>query len=278
MEKLIFDIESTGLDPQNDRIVQLAIMVIDEEGNVKVNKSKLYNPEIPISKSAQETHGISDKHVKDAPTFDEDAKKLKKLFEGKILIGYNLLRFDLPMLMAEFARAEVDVTFSGKYIDILLVEKKLNSNKLEDVYYRYTGEEMVDAHDALADINATRVVMEGQMKKVMREAELEDPLAENADPLDLMYELSGTKDLVDITNKLKRDDKGYLIFNFGKSMNKRVIDDVNYANWILKENFPAQVKDLIRAELTKDSLPKKEQPQGFRHGFKPITVDDDLPF
>jgi DNA polymerase-3 subunit epsilon len=281
MDKLFFDIESTGLSTETDRIIQLAIKVVKEDGSILVNKSKLYNPEIPISDSAFEAHGISDDDVKDCPLFSEDAKKLKKLFENKIIIGYNIMRFDVPLLMAEFARAKVEVDLSGKFLDVLNIEKKLNSNALAKTYERYSGEILEGAHDAMKDVEATELIFNCQDKIVEDCVEWKD--------VDL-YDLSDTKEMVDLYNKLKRDDKGFLIFNFGKAKGVRVIDDINYAGWILKENFPTQVKDLIRAEQTKHAFkPKeslkithlpprnlKEQPKSYN--WKPSNEPDDLPF
>lgn len=250
MDILFFDIESTGLSTENDRIVQLAIKVVTETGEVKVNKSKLYNPGISISETAFQTHGISDTDVADAPSFKEDARKLAKLFEDKVIVGYNIMRFDLPMIMAEFLRYGVEPKLSGKYLDVLNIEKKLNSNRLEDAYYRYTGKKLEGGHDAMKDVEATELVFNCQAKIVNDRVDMQDT--------DL-FDLSGTKDMIDLTNKLKKDDRGYLIFNFGKAKGKRIIDDASYAKWILNENFPEQVKDMIRAEQTKHALGKKPQ-------------------
>ena len=270
MDTLFFDIESTGLSTETDRIVQLAIMVVDDNGKVLVDKAKLYNPTIPISKMAHDAHGISDKDVKDAPLFSSDAKKLKKLFENKIIIGYNIMRFDIPMLLAEFARAKVDIDFSGKFIDVLNVEKKLNSNRLEDAYFRYTGNKLTGAHDAGNDVRATKVIFEGQERKLYDdiESQITDGESSTSELVeDMLYELSGTKQMVDIYNKLKRDNEGYLIFNFGKHNGKRIIDEKQYAGWILDNEFPTQVKSLIREEQTRNALGKKPQ--------TPVVSDDE---
>lgn len=257
MERLIFDIESTGLSTETDRIVQLAIMVINEKGEVILDKAKLYNPTIPISDMASKTHGIKDKDVKNAPKFSEDAKKLKKMFENKIIIGYNIMRFDIPMLLAEFRRAKVEVDLSGKFIDVLNIEKKLNSNRLEDAYLRYTGNKLSGGHDAGNDVRATKAVLDGQEEKISLQitGQITDEEIPDDEILeDTLYELSGTKDMVDIYNKLKRDKEGYLIFNFGKHLNKRIIDEKQYAGWMLDNEFPTQVKALIREEQTKHAL------------------------
>lgn len=300
MDKLFFDIESTGLSTETDRIVQLAIMVVSETGEILVDKSKMYNPKIPISKTAHDAHGISDSDVKDCPTFASDAKKLKKLFEDKIIVGYNIMRFDIPMLLAEFARAKVELDLSGKFIDILNVEKKLNSNKLADAYFRYTGNKLTGAHDAMNDVRATKTIWEGQADKIIQgiEEQYQEQAAEDGSLDEMFYELSGTKEMVDIYNKLKRDKDGYLIFNFGKHKDKRIIDEKQYAGWILDNDFPSQVKNLIREEQTRNAmggakltiqvsdkeakgiifgLPKVKF-GGKKEGWVPLHDEDDVPF
>lgn len=248
MDYVYLDLETTGPDSSKDRIVQLAIKVVSEEGEVLINKSKLYNPEMPISKQASEVHGIKDKDVKDAPTFKEDAKRLKKLLENKILVGYNLVVFDIPILLNEFDRAGVSLDLSGKIIDVYRIEQKIHQRTLSTVYRNYTGKELDDAHDALADINATHVVLEHQLKLIAKNAK-GNPSPEQLE--ELLYELSGTKDIVDFYGKFSRDDKGYLTFKFGKHKGKRILDEPEYADWMLKESFPSQVKNLIVAERKK---------------------------
>jgi len=221
----IFDVESTGLSPSNDRIVQLGIKIISPVGKVLLNKSKLYNPGIPISEAAYKTHGISNESVKNEIPFKQDASKLKKIFENKIIAGYNILRFDLPLLAAEFERCGISIDFGTDIIDVLKIERKINDNTLSSVYKRYTGKELDGSHDASNDLNATFEILQHQINNF----DLDE---------DKLYELSGSKDMLDYSGKLSRDAEGFLIFNFGKKcMGKRVIDNKDYASWVLSEEL-----------------------------------------
>lgn len=246
MKKVIFDIETTGADKTKDRIVQLAIHCYDENGKVLTSKSKLYNPEMPISQAAQDTHGISDKMVKNADKFSDDAKKLKKIFEDSELIGYNIIQFDIPVLMAEFDRAGVSLELSGQVIDVMKLETALNPRTLGAVYKRYTGEEMENAHDAMGDVKATSIILQHQLERIQ------------ADEMDLnkMMEAAGIPPgSADFFGKFRYDDEGFLIYNFGKHLNRRILADSDtrkYADWMLGEAFPGQVKKLIKEELKKD--------------------------
>lgn len=235
MEKLIFDVETTGVDVNKDRIVQLAVMVLDKDWNITMKKSMLLNPQIPIPKEASAIHGITDSDVADKPTFRGVAKALKKLFENKELGGFNILNFDLPLLATEFERAGVDVEFSDKIIDAYKIEYAIHPRTLSDVYFSYTGEKLTDAHNAMADVEATAQVLFNQNKNKPKDKTL--------------YELSGSTNLVDFTGKLTRNENGDIVFNFGKNKGKRLKDEKDYCNWILKSDFSNQLKNIIQKEI-----------------------------
>jgi DNA polymerase-3 subunit epsilon len=261
MDTLVFDIESTGPNASKDRIVQLAILVVSEDKEVLLKKSKKYNPGIPITKEATAIHGITDEDVQDCDSFKDDAKKLKKIFENKIIVTYNGLRFDIPMLMAEFERAKVSVELSGKFIDVMKVETKLAPRDLSSVYKKYTGKTLNGAHDALADVMATSTIYDAHYSILWDRVEHADGCGadvsvHNYDFIDELMELSGSKNIVDYSGKLKRDDQGYLIFTFGKNKDHRAIDEKEYCSWILNSDFPTQMKNLIREEISNHTIKK----------------------
>src|SRR6202000_1695438 len=99
----IIDLETTGINLGSDRIVEIVIVKILPDGKKKV-KRKLINPEIPISVTSTEIHGITNEMVKDAPTFRQVANELKQFLDHCDLGGYNSNRFGIPMLGEEFLR------------------------------------------------------------------------------------------------------------------------------------------------------------------------------
>src|SRR4051812_19909496 len=102
---LFLDLESTGKDPCTDRIVELGVTVLHPDGSVKPRGwSQLFNPGIPIPQEATDIHGIDDAAVANKPPFLEIAPILVQRFVGKDLAGYNLRRFDLPLLDEELRR------------------------------------------------------------------------------------------------------------------------------------------------------------------------------
>ena len=70
-----FDLETTGLDIRQDRIVELSCIKILPSGEREVRTKRL-NPQKPISPAASAVHGIYDDDVKDEPTFSQIAKSL----------------------------------------------------------------------------------------------------------------------------------------------------------------------------------------------------------
>ena len=116
---IFFDLETTGVDVAHDRIVEISMVKIGVDGE-KVVKTRRINPQMHIPEEATAVHGISDEDVKDEPTFRQIAKSLAAFIDGCDFGGFNSNRFDLPMLVEEFLRAEVDVNFACGGIQVLL--------------------------------------------------------------------------------------------------------------------------------------------------------------
>ena len=122
---VFFDLETTGINITNDRIVEISYLKIDLKGN-EISKTLKINPTIPIPPETTAIHKITDEDVKDAPTFSEIAKSLAKDFEGCDLAGYNSNKFDIPLLVEEFLRADVDLDMrKRKFIDVQVIFMKM---------------------------------------------------------------------------------------------------------------------------------------------------------
>jgi len=133
MNKTYFDLETTGTNVNSDRIVQIGIKVVNNK-ECLFKQSLLINPGISIPKEASDVHGITDKHVKNALPFSSVAKELKPYFEDNIIIGFNILKFDLPLLYNEFERCGISVNFSKKIIDVYKIETKASPKTLGATY------------------------------------------------------------------------------------------------------------------------------------------------
>ena len=138
--KIFFDTETTGVDAFNDRIVEIAIVKTDDDLNVIDEFYSLINPTIPIPLEATEVHNISDEDVKTAPTFEEIANEIYEFIKDCDVAGYNSNRFDIPLLSSEFNRVGIEWDLTDRnIIDVYRIETKFHTNKLSDVYKRYTG-------------------------------------------------------------------------------------------------------------------------------------------
>ena len=102
----VLDTETTGVDPLTDRIVELAVVRLDPDGAARRYR-RLVDPGVPIPPAATAVHGIADADVAGRPRFAAIADRLARRLDGCDLAGFNLRRFDLPLLAAEFARAGV---------------------------------------------------------------------------------------------------------------------------------------------------------------------------
>jgi len=235
---VFFDLETTGIDPSKDRIVQMHFIKRRPDGGEEIYAA-LVNPGIPISAEATEIHGIRDQDVQGERTFQEIALELMTWLSGSDLAGYNSNKFDIPLLAEEFHRAGHDYNIRDiQTIDVFLLEKKVNSHKLEETYKRYTGKSLDDAHDAGADIRATMEILDHQLA---RNPHLGDTIEGLGGPL-------LTEEGIDLAGKLKIID-GEACYTFGKHKGHPVKNHTDYARWMIDNDFPAETKRHLRAIL-----------------------------
>ena len=233
---VFFDLETTGLDIVNDRIVQIAYIKVNPNGTEE-EKNFLINPERPIPAETTAIHGISDADVADKPTFKELASILVKDFKGADLAGYNSNKFDLPMLAEEFLRAGADIDLSRcKKIDVQTIFFRKEQRNLVAAYKFYCGKDLTNAHNALADTRATYEVLKGQLDKY---PDLENDMA-------YLSEFTSSNKNVDFAGHLVYNDKGEEVINFGKYKGKLAAEvlkaDAGYFGWILQADFPLTTK------------------------------------
>ena len=160
-----FDLETTGLSLSRDRIVELAIIRVSPQGDV-FEKVRRYNPEMPIPAEAAAVHGITDDIVADEHPFRATAKSLARLLEPCDLAGFNIRRFDLPILLAEFRRAGVDFEVRDRrLIDMKIIFHREEPRDLSAAARFYLARDHEDAHTALGDIRTTAAVLTAQLQR-----------------------------------------------------------------------------------------------------------------
>lgn len=242
------DLETTGVSLSNDRIIEIAIVKILQDGSRQV-KRKLIQPEMPIPAQSTEIHGITDDMVKDAPTFKQSANELKQFIENCDLGGYNSNRFDIPMLMEEFLRAgiELDLT-TRKMVDVQHVFYTMEPRTLTAAYKFYCQKDLEGAHSAEHDVNATIDVLLSQIQRY--------PQLGNS--VESILGVIGEEKIVDYARRFSFDDKGVEVFNFGKHKGKPVMDvlkaEPQYYDWMMRGDFPLHTKQKLTEILNRTLL------------------------
>jgi DNA polymerase III subunit epsilon len=157
------DLETTGGVAGLDRIVEIGVFKLGPRGD-SFEYHTLINPEIPIPCEVTAVHGIHDKDVQGSPTFGDVARDLAKFLEGCDLAGYNLVRFDLPILAAEFERVGQCLDMNDRQVvDLMSIYHKKEPRDLNAAHRFYCGTEHTHAHSAFADARACWDVLQGQL-------------------------------------------------------------------------------------------------------------------
>lgn len=243
------DLETTGVNISNDRIVEIAIVKILADGTRQV-KRKLINPQIPIPAGASDVHGITDDMVKDAPSFKKVANEVKQFIENCDLGGYNSNRFDIPMLIEEFLRAGVSFSADGrKLVDVQKVFHMMEQRTLGAAYKFYCNKTLEDAHSAEADATATWEVLEAQIERY--------PQIGNT--VESIVKFTGEDDIVDFARRFVKEN-GVEVFNFGKHKGKPVVqvlkEEPQYYDWMMKGDFAMNTKQKLTEILNRTLLKK----------------------
>jgi len=245
---IFFDLETTGVNISRDKIVEIAAIKVQTDGS-QIEKVHRVNPEIPIPQEASLIHGIYDKDVQNEPTFKQLAKELVQFFEGCDLAGFNILKFDVPLLVEEFLRAGIDFDITNKkLLDAQKIFHMMEKRNLTAAYRFYCDKNLEDAHSALADTKATIEIFDEQIRRY-----------ENMEVIDLQGNKVGViendmgkihgltnRKMVDLAGRIVLNDRGEEIFNFGKHKGKKVVDVFNaepsYYDWMLKNDFSLDTK------------------------------------
>lgn len=249
------DIEATGLNVIRDRILQIAIIKYFADGRPPEELSMLINPGIPISEEAMQVHGILPKDVANKPTFQQVAKRIYDFIGNADLAGYNSNRFDVPMLMEEFARVGIEFDIDRRRsIDVQRIFYKMEPRTLKAALKFYRDQDMEDAHDALADVRATVDVFMGQLERyqgvdyVDEDGQVQPAPVRNE--VQALHDFTNDNRFIDATQRLRYDGNGVVVFNFGKYNGQPVAEtlvrDKQYYNWMLNKEFSTQVKQLIK--------------------------------
>ena len=264
---IVFDLETTGLDLVNDRIIQISYIKVFPDGTEQ-RENLFVNPERPIPVEVMQLTGITNEQVQDQPTFKQLSTKLAQQFTGCDFAGFNSNHFDVPMLAEEFLRAGVDFDFSKcRLIDAQTIFHKMERRNLAAAYKFYCGRKMEDdftAHKADEDTEATYRVLMAELdmyapgKQEEADRQLNNDMEELArfsktnDNVDFAGRIVW-KDMTDAQGNVMTDKDGkprkYEVFNFGKYKGWGVADvlhrDPGYYSWMLSSDFTYDTKQVL---------------------------------
>jgi DNA polymerase-3 subunit epsilon len=241
------DLETTGVDVSKDKIVQVAALRVKPDGKI-AKRTWLVNPGIPIPPAATEIHGITDEMVKDEPTFERVAQTVASAISDHVVCGYNIDRFDLPLLRREMYDAGVRFHKDQDTVtlDVMKLVTKMFSRKLGAMYERYVGEPLVGSHDAYEDAKATMILLGAMIKQ-------EDVIPESLEGVREFYydENRDKNNHYDAVGKLIKNEEGKICFNFGAHKGKPVDTEPDYVNWMIrkKDDFPKDTIEIVKTEI-----------------------------
>lgn len=232
---VFFDCETTGVDPYQDRIVELAIHV---SGMHPVTTR--INPGRPIPPEASAVHGITDEDVSDAPRFEEIAADVQRTIEGCVLVGYNCIRFDTILLDAELRRAGQSGCIDFPEIDLYQVWQRSEPRTLTGAVKRFLGRDLDDAHSAAADASVLRELL----ASVAHAFGIYGP-----DMMDVLQKLSKPPEMVDRDGKFIRREDGVICFNIGNKRGEPASSDEGFLRWMLGKDFSPETKAIAKKLL-----------------------------
>jgi DNA polymerase-3 subunit epsilon len=243
---IFFDLETTGVDVVNDRIVEISLVKVSPDSDTPEVRTRRIRPvddkgqTMHIPEEATAVHGITDADVADAPAFRQIAKSLAEYIKGCDLGGFNSNRFDVPMLAEEFLRAGVDIDLKKrKFVDVQTIFHKKEERTLSAAYRFYCGKELEDAHSASADTMATYEVLCSQLDKYN---DLENSV-------DFLSEFSSRGKSADFAGRIGIDENGVEVFSFGKYKGQSVEaifrKEPSYYDWIMNGDFPNYTKKIF---------------------------------
>ena len=238
---IFFDLETTGTNITNDRIVEITVLKVEPGDTDPKPYTRRVNPGIHIPEEATAVHHITDSDVADAPKFAEIASGIAKYFEGCDIAGFNSTRFDVPMLDEEFQRAGINFDFSkSRFIDVQNIFHKKEQRTLIAAYRFYCDKDLEQAHSSDADTMATYEVLKAQL----------DRYPDLTNDIDALADFSAMNRNVDFMGRLVYDDNNREVINFGKYKGKIAEEVLSrepvYYDWIMKGDFSKNTKDCFK--------------------------------
>lgn len=251
----IFDLETTGTNVTKDRIVEISILKVDTEGN-ETSYTKRVNPEMDIPAETSAIHGIFQADIENEKSFKEIASEVAEFIGDADLAGFNSNKFDIPVLMEEFLRADFNFEMSNRrFVDVQNIFHKMEQRTLVAAYKFYCDKDLTNAHSAEADVIATYEVLKAQVDRYQ-------DLENNIEFLST-FSRQGNNEVVDFAGRIAKNKEGQIIYNFGKHKNKTIEfvanNEPGYYGWFLNSDFPLYTKRVLKEEMERIKKIREEK-------------------
>lgn len=250
---VVLDLETTGIWIEKDRIIEIALIKLHPDGTREQMETKV-NPAMPIPPRVTEITGITQADVKDAPAFGNIAGKVLQFIGDSDFGGFNIERFDLPLLAREMSDAGFKFDYSGRTIyDAQKIYHLHEKRDLSAAFTFYCQKDLKDAHSALADTQASLDILVEQVNRYGEGQEAVEVLK--------VFQYEPNKEFFDSDRKF-RWWNGDLYMTFGKYARKESLKviakkDPQYLQWIVEKDFSDDVKMMIQGVLN-GQYPKQE--------------------
>lgn len=253
----VFDLETTGLRLGVDRIVEIGIIKVFPDGHTE-EMCRRINPQMPIPPESSAVHHIYDADVALEPTFKALAPKIAQFIGHSDLAGFNSNKFDIPFLVEEFMRVEVEFDMKNRRrIDVQNIYHKMEPRTLSAAVRLYLGMEFEGrnfpgAHGALADTKATLEVLKAQVQRYQTTAFIDKDGTSSfpvRNSVEALAEFSSQNRTADLAGFILYDKEGDEVFGFGKHKGKKVREvfhsEPSYYDWVQKSDFPLYTKKVL---------------------------------
>ena len=245
---VVLDVESTGKERATDQIIELCLRLGLGEG--AESRTWRIKPEVSIHPEATGVHGITAEDVANCPSFADVAPAFMPLiFMADVIVGYNVA-FDLDMLQAELARAKIPpLDLGGKQVvDVLRLWHHVEPRTLVAAHVKFCGTELIDAHQAEADVAATARVLMAMLATFGLADKSWPEIAAISDPFSRRSTWLGP------SSHIQWDESGAVVFGFGKNKGQQVEHaDAGFLKWVLAKDFPPHVKKICQVALERRS-------------------------
>ena len=246
-----YDVETTGLNVKTDFVIQLAAAKFDENFEIVDEFVKFVQPssaDWEISEGAFEKHGFTKELIMEKGDSMYNVGKSFLEFVGDCdILSYNGNNFDIKILIKDLRSVGLELSIDRVFFDSLALERKLNSNKLEFVYERYTGKKLEAAHNAIYDVYATIEVFKHQIEKF------------KVDSLTLDDIMNFDESRIFSLDSIIKKEGDRIMFAQGKYKGIEFMEvaykDAGYIKWIMTNpEFDITTKNTLRQYYAKNKL------------------------